>query len=264
MSRFPSAGKARGSARKPLLPLLLPLPRAPLQHQPRSLEALLHHLLLLLLLLLLLQLPLPLHLLLFLVLERNFQEVGNGGAVDAVITVQRQTTGRGAPARPTAARVPAGLPAASLPCPSSMPVDRSTFHQPPLCRNCGGRLRTGPSWRSAAHVSTMSAGVFPCDAGPSPRRQRPKHGRLLKFLRRGTPGRCPPSVAVFCPPVGLVLAWSLTPWSPETAATAIAIDWCSCRHLRHAEVPESRAAMRRCPPESITRSHRTKKWARLG
>ena len=36
---------------------------------------------------------------------------------------------------------------------------RSTSHQPPPCRSCGGRLRTGPSRRSAAHVSTMSPGV---------------------------------------------------------------------------------------------------------
>ena len=45
------------------------------------------------------------------------------------------------------------------PCPSSVPVGRRTFHQPPHCRSGGGRLRTGPLRRSAAHVSTMSADV---------------------------------------------------------------------------------------------------------
>ena len=45
------------------------------------------------------------------------------------------------------------------PCPSSVPVGRRTFHQPPPCRSCGGRLRTGPFRRSAAHVATMSVAV---------------------------------------------------------------------------------------------------------
>ena len=45
------------------------------------------------------------------------------------------------------------------PCPSSVPVGRATFHLPPPCRSCGGRLRTGLLRRSAAHVSTKSAGV---------------------------------------------------------------------------------------------------------
>ena len=30
------------------------------------------------------------------------------------------------------------------PCPSSVSVERSSPRQPPPCRNCGGRLRTGP------------------------------------------------------------------------------------------------------------------------
>ena len=45
------------------------------------------------------------------------------------------------------------------PCPSSVPVGRRALLQPPPCRSCGGRLRTGPLRRSAAHVATMSAGV---------------------------------------------------------------------------------------------------------
>ena len=40
-------------------------------------------------------------------------------------------------------------------CPSSVPVGRRTLHQPPPCHSCGGRLRTGPLRRSAAHVATM-------------------------------------------------------------------------------------------------------------
>ena len=42
---------------------------------------------------------------------------------------------------------------------SSVPLGRRTFHQPPPCRSCGGRQRRGKLRRSAAHVSTMSAGV---------------------------------------------------------------------------------------------------------
>ena len=42
-----------------------------------------------------------------------------------------------------------------LPCPSSVPVGRHTFRQPPPCRSCGGRLRTGPLRRSAAHVDHL-------------------------------------------------------------------------------------------------------------
>ena len=45
------------------------------------------------------------------------------------------------------------------PCPSSVPVGRSNSLQPPPCRICGGRLRTGPSRRSSARVATTSAGV---------------------------------------------------------------------------------------------------------
>ena len=46
------------------------------------------------------------------------------------------------------------------PCPSSVPVGRRTLHQPPPCRSCGGRLRTGPLRRSAAHVATMVCGLW--------------------------------------------------------------------------------------------------------
>ena len=58
---------------------------------------------------------------------------------------------------PAARTTPQEAPAASLPCPSSVPVGRCTSRQPPPCRSCGGRLRTGPF--SAAHVATTSAGV---------------------------------------------------------------------------------------------------------
>ena len=34
------------------------------------------------------------------------------------------------------------------PCPSCVPSGRRTFHQPPPCRSCGVRLRTGPLRRS--------------------------------------------------------------------------------------------------------------------
>ena len=57
---------------------------------------------------------------------------------------------------------------APQPCPSSVPVGRRTFHQTPPCQSCGGRLRTGPLRRSAAHVS---AGV----AAFSAMRSRDRH-----------------------------------------------------------------------------------------
>ena len=62
------------------------------------------------------------------------------------------------------------------PCPSSVPVGRSTFHQPPPCRSCGGRLRTGTLRRSAAHVATTSAGV----AAFSGKRSRDRHAATCR------------------------------------------------------------------------------------
>ena len=47
------------------------------------------------------------------------------------------------------------LPEASVDC---RKLGRRTSRQPPPCRSCGGRLRTGQLRRSAAHVATMSAG----------------------------------------------------------------------------------------------------------
>ena len=58
------------------------------------------------------------------------------------------------------------------PCPSSVPVGRRTFHEPPPCRSCGGRLRTGPLRRSAAHVSTMSGAVAVAASSRLPQRVR--------------------------------------------------------------------------------------------
>ena len=61
----------------------------------------------------------------------------------------------------------------SLPGPVGLlcPWARRTFHQQPPCRSCGGRLRTRPLRRSAAHVATISAGV----AAFSAMRSRGRH-----------------------------------------------------------------------------------------
>ena len=62
------------------------------------------------------------------------------------------------------------------PCPSSMPVGRRTFRQPPPCRSCGERLRTRPLRRSAAHVAAMSASV----AVNAAMRSRGRHAALCR------------------------------------------------------------------------------------
>ena len=64
------------------------------------------------------------------------------------------------------------------PCPSSVPVGRRTLHQPPPCPSCGGRLRTGPLRRSAAHFATMSASV----AAFAARRRRVRHAATCRPL----------------------------------------------------------------------------------
>ena len=76
-----------------------------------------------------------------------------------------------------ASRTTRALHLSAGPTRSFVPAGRSSSRQPPPGRNYGGRLRTRPLRRSAAHVLTMSAGVAPASAS------RQKHHRVHQTWR---------------------------------------------------------------------------------